>query len=535
MQPLYELEPLEELDEQEKFLSILYHDAQGGNAIRMVLGEGTDKPYVRHFANKDCQKIGYRASTYNAYVTINTFKSYRRIADEVFNYGAIFIDLDGHNYKTEQQLDQAIQKTKDKLKKLYETNKISAPTMITYTGRGLGLFYVLNKSIANIAKNKKSIKFLDDVREALTAKYRKLLAGTGLLEVDSTVKDAARVCRLPLTMNKKCNRWCRLIHIEYVDDEVAYYDLKKLANDNHLFDEINAVRKTLRTAKVVSIDAYRLPFLTLRVQKMEKLQELREYDCQGYREYMAFIYYNAAKQVYGAISAEGMLEDYNKKFKNPLGVEELVHIKAVVDKNVAPTKTYEGFYKLPDAWIIETLEVTDRENSICMFGSSKRQIERQRTKENNAKKRAERNQEIADYIIAHPEQTYPVIAEFFGVSKAKISLICKEFEIKRHNNAKIDTKIAESLENTEAVESSKNLSESLLGVPFSRGTVNTNTIETVAESLKKFEHPEIVEQCLMVYQEHKESLKRKKQKRQMLGQIAFKLGADGNLVYYECS
>lgn len=523
MQSLYELEPLEELDEQEQFLSILYHDSQGGNAIRMLLGEEAgDKTYIRHFANRDYRKIGYRATNYNAYTSINTFRSYKRVADDVFNYSGIFIDLDGHDFSTEEKLNKAIERTKEKLKHLYETEQITPPTMITYTGRGLGLFYVLSRSIANIPKNRKSIKLLDDVKVALTAKYRKLLSERGLLQVDETVKDAARVCRLPLTLNKKCNRWCRLIHISYTEeDEIRYCDLKQLAEENHLFDEINEVRRTLRSAKVVSLDAYRLPFLTIRLQKIEKLQELREYDCQGYREYMAFIYYNAAKQIHGTRAAETLTMNFNSRFKQPLGIEELGHIKSVVDGNVSPTKDYEGFYKLPDRWIIESLNISTEENKVCRFGASKRQIEREQIKEEHARAKSSRNAQILEYIKENAKQTYKDIAAYFGVSESTVRRIAKNNGVQRYKVSEV-VEPAPKVENLESVQIVQNLSESLLGVPFS---LSESVIITPASD-------SILRSYVELYADVREKRQRK---RQIPGQLCFRMGPDGGLNYFECS
>ena len=531
----YDLEPIEDVaDEQEQFLSILYHDARGGNAIRMLLGEAQENghPYVRHFANKDWKKIGYSSMNYNAYCTVNTFKSYKRVADEVFNYSGIFIDLDCHEYKSEAQLDKIINKTKNRLSQAYKSGSISAPTMITSTGRGLGIFYILKSSISNTQKSKKSIKYLNDVRAALTAKYKKLLDGTGLLEVDTTVGDAARVCRMPLTMNKKINRWCRLIHIEYVeqdDDEVVrYYDLRELAEQNHLFDEINEIRKQLRTRKVIALDAYRLPFLTIRLQKLELLQEARKFDCTGYREYMNFIYYNAAKQIYGMYAGRTATEVFNDKFNEPLGYDELDHVYATVDDNNAPTGDYSGFYKLSDSWIVETLEVTEDENSVCMFGSSKRQIERQKIKEANVKKRAERNQEIADYIVAHPEQTYPAIANLFGVSESMIYRICKLYDIKRNKNIGTKAEIIETQINTEVQESLQNLAQSLLGVLSSVVAVDTSRVNKVKEKQ---------DGLIQAYYDLYMSVtnKRKRRRAEIPGQLTFNFRSDGTVDYYMIS
>lgn len=524
----YIFEPLEDIDEQDLFLSILYHDSRGGNAIRMLLGEDQGStPYVRHFANKDYHKIGYRSIKYNAYASLNTFRSYKRKSDEVYNLSGIFIDLDGHDFKSIEKMDAAIEKTKKRLKKAYEDGEITAPTMITSTGRGLGIFYILSTSIANSNKAKKSIHYLEQVRAALTAKYKHILSGKGYLEVDTTVKDYARVCRIPLTMNRKINRWCRLIHVSYTDEgEIVYYDLKQLAKDNHLFDEINKVKKEIVSRKVVSLDAYRMPFLTIRLQKLELLQELRKFVCTGSREYMIFIYYNAAKQIYGDTGAVAVTKEFNQKFVEPLSEIELDHAFNVTDKNVPPTGDYEGFYKLPDAWIVDVLEVTDEENSKCHFGASKRQIERQNTKAANTSKREKRNKEIAEHIIAHPEEKYPDIAVTFGVSESMIYRICKQYDIHRYKNKESEKYRQESAKVLELgdLKNLQNLSQSLLGVFSAQSGQVLTEIEV--------ESPKVDGLIQAYFDLYGQVTERRKKRKQIPGQIGFRWGIGGDIEYY---
>lgn len=468
----YALEPIDDESEQELFLSILYHDAREGNAIRLLLGKDKDgKPYINHFANRDHREIGYHSMAHNAYASVNTFRSYKRSSDNVYNFSGIFIDLDYHGYDTEAELDRAIEKTKKRLRKAFSKGEISSPTMISDTGRGLGIFYILKTSIANTDTAKKSIQFLEQVRAALTARYKMILDGEGYLEVDTTVRDAARVCRMPLTLNQKVNRWCRLIHVSYDDDgEVIYYDLKQLAKENRLFDEIDKVRKEIAAKKIVPLDEYKTPFLSLRLKKLELLQETRGYSCHGCREYMVFIYYNAAKQIYGVTGGVETTRVFNEKFEEPLDGSELEKAFTSTDKNIPPTQDYQGFYKLPDSWVMETLNVTEEENRVCHFGSSRKQIERQHRKEQNQKRRKERNETIAGYIVAHPEETYPDIAATFGVSESMIYLICKEYDIRRN---KVRGQEPDRMEQTETSESLKNLPQSSRCVfsPEASGTV----------------------------------------------------------------
>jgi len=553
----YALEPLEDEDEQFLFMSTLYHDARGGNAVRMLLGEGEgNKPFVSHYANADYKKLEYRSSKYNAYTSVNTFRSFKRASENCFCITSIFIDLDGHNYKTEKTMDAAIEKTKRRLARAYKRGEITPATLLTSTGRGIGVFYTLKSSIPNTEAARKAIKYYEDVRAALTERYRQLLSGTGYLEVDSTVKDHARVCRLPLTVNQKNGRWCRLIHVDRDDEgEVRYCTLKQLAEENHLFDEVNKIRQEMMSRKVVCIDAYKNPFLTLRMKKLELLQELRGFDCAGCREYMLFIHYNCTKQLYGAEIGAQLTSKFNQRFISPLSEAELEKAVRCVDENIPPSKTYEGHYRLKDDWLVESLAVTDEENKVCRFGSSKRQIERQHRKEQNQEKRKNRNKTIAEYIVSHPDQSYPQIAVTFGVSQSTVYRICKEYDIHRANDLgsgvpeikknEIETAVMNDVE-AEMGASSKNVTEYGMG-----SAVGERPVPSVAFMLQEAADVASVsvissgniarvseqqEGLLRAYTELYGQVTQKRQKRRQIpGQLGFRWLPDGAVEYYMIS
>ncbi len=523
----YELEPLEEYDEQELFLSILHHDSRNGNILRMLLCEdGQGKRFAKHFGNRDVKRIAYRSSINDAYVSINTFKGFRRKSESVYNFGAIYIDLDGHDFPTVKEMDAAIERTKNRLRRAYEGGEVTAPTMITHTGRGLGIFYVLTNSIANVAKARKSVRYLDQIRAAMTAKYKRLLSDDGYLDVDTTVKDYSRVCRIPLTYNHAAERWCRLIYVNYNEEgEVEYSDLRALARDNHLFDQINDVKKSVASQKIVSLDAYRLPFLTIRLQKLDILQKIRDYDCSGHREYMVFVHYNSAKQIYGEEQGLIVTKAFNKRFRVPLDDSEVEHAAMIVNKNIAPSQDYQGFYKLPDAWVMDVLDVTEEENRACRFGASKREIERQQIKEHNAKKRQDRDEAVANQVENHPEQSYEDIGKMFGISSKTVQRIAAKCGVSRYKKAEKESNIA--LVSGNGTNGQK-MADSL-SVSFGKGEglapVNTVQDVVVAEDA-------LVQAYADLYGAVTDTRKRG---RPISGQLAFRWGRDGDIGYYMIS
>lgn len=449
--------------EQELFLSILHHDQRNGNVIRLTLSD-EENPEPRHFANKDLGKVMYFERNKNAYITLNTFKGYKRLSADVWNYNGLYIDLDGHSFSPEQ-LNNAIYKTEHLLEKAFHDGELLTPTMITKTGRGLGLFYILDRSIANMPSQKNSIKFLKDINRLLCKKYQDILAHhDNVLEVDTTVGDASRVVRLPGSINKKNGKPCELWFVNRdTEEKVVYYNLHQILEGNNLtnyFEERAKARTKLRESKIIKIDAYKQPFLTMRMKKLEQLQELRGYDCEGKREYMCFIYFNAAIQVLGYSSGVTALKAFNNAFNERIGDNEIEHIIKVVSTNKPPYGDYEGYYKLTDDYIMETLNVTTEENAVCNFGRSRRQLERAKRKEENQKRREERNNAVAMFIEDNPDITYQEIADEFEISEPMVRKIAKEYGIRRYKSHKFVLSASSN-------QNDKNMSQSLVGLSAS--------------------------------------------------------------------
>ncbi len=511
-----------EQDEQKQFLEVLQHDRKNGNVIRLTLGQ-EDNPEPRHFASKDLKKVMYTGTNKNAYVSLNSFKGYKRKADQIWNYSGIYIDLDGHDF-TDSELFKAISRTKDRIGKAVDDKKILMPTMMTSTGRGLGIYYIFERSIANVDASSKAIRFMDDIKKLLIRKYSEILSGKGLLEVDVKVQDPARVVRMPGTYNIKARRNCSLLFVgRDKADKILYYSLNDIVKGNHLedyFEKRRASREEMRKKKVVYIDAYRLPFLTLRMQKLKSLQELREYDCHGFREYMCFIYYNAAVQVYGHDDGMDSLRSFNDAFNEPIADKEIEHIIKVVENNKPSYGNYEGYYKLPDNYILETLEITEVENKICRFGQSKRQIENEQKKAKHKAEKIKRNNEILDYIIANPDVKYDDIASSFGVSEKTVRRIANANNVYRHK-----AYVNKVADNTPG-RSGQNFTESLVGVPScsSRG----NDLPTWSVEITQRED------LLTAYRRlYTPVIQELKDKRQIVGQLSFRTDPDGNIVFYE--
>ena len=295
------------LEEQQTFFALLYHDARNGQIIRFTKkGEETVQ-----YSTFDMNQLAYTGTDCHTYVSVNTFRGSRRTANQLFNKTGMFVDLDCHSYSSEEELSKIKSRTIRVLEKAFTSGELSVPTMITSTGRGFGLFYVLKSSIANTNSARKSMQFFDRTYSKLLDRFKMILqtAGSGLLEVDAKVRDASRVARMPGTVNLNNGKMCHLISVNYTDNGMPrYYDLKELVSGCKLNRDTSKEKR----GKILSFNAHINPFLGMRVKRMKMLQELRGEACVGEcREVMSFITYSALTQINEHDKAVELLYQFN--------------------------------------------------------------------------------------------------------------------------------------------------------------------------------------------------------------------------------
>lgn len=418
--------------EKIRFLQTLHHDKKGGQMIRLQ----RHGDQMVSFSTCDIDELAATGTDLDTYTSINTFRGYKRQSDKVFNFESIYIDIDCHTSDDSSVVEAAKARTMSILQEAYSAGTLAAPTMITDTGRGFGLQYCLNKSIANTWRAEKMISFFKKVRKAIFEKYKEVLAGEDMIEVDGAVLDDARVCRLPGTYNTKADKFCRLISVSE-----KYYELSELVQSCHLWDwksdeeyqkektERENRKKGIASRSVVSFAEYRLPFLKARLEQLEKLQELRGENCEGYREQLLFITYSALKQL-DPISAALRLQEMNERFSDPLPQVELDHIIQETDQSVG--EDHRGYYKLSNAYVVDTLGLTDDEIKTLGIGQGlKRSVERQAARD----KKTDMREKIIELLTQTDSLTYDQIAEATGVSRRTICTIAKSTGLMRYAKA----------------------------------------------------------------------------------------------------
>ncbi len=420
-------------NEKMDFLQMLYHDRRGGQMIR--LRKNGDQ--VDQLSTCDMDELAATGTDpVDTYTTVHTFRGYKRTADRIFNFGSIYIDLDCHSDDPER-IQAAKMRTVEILEAAFSDGRLAVPTMITDSGRGFGLQYILDKSIANTWKTEKIKAFYKKVRKNLYKKYHEILSeDPQAAQPDAAVMDDARVCRIPGTYNTAADSMCRLIGVSE-----KFYELSDIVQECHLWDwksdedyqkakeEKERKKKEIASKPVVSFAEYRLPFLSTRLEQLEKLQEMRGADCEGCREQMLFIAYSALVQIDRSTAAV-RLQEMNRRFVAPLPQVELDHIIQETDQSVG--MDHRGYYKLSNAYVVDTLGLTDVEIKTLGIGQGlKRTAERQAARD----KKRETREQIIGLLKQADNLTYDQIAEAAGVCRRTVCAIAKNEGLMRYAKA----------------------------------------------------------------------------------------------------
>lgn len=494
-----------EHEEMQEFFRHLYHDKKNGQVIQL---RKDGKKATQHSVFDVSELAGTGTDQAHYYVTVNSFRGQTRTADRVFNFCSIFIDLDCHA-DDPARVEDAKKRAVEILEKAYDMGKLARPTLITDTGRGFGIQYVLQKSIANIPQTEGQRDFFKRVRKGILEKYQEILEQDPLAaQPDPTVLDDARVCRVPGTYNMSAGRYCRLIcAVE------RYFELSDLVKECHLWVWVDDVayqekkkereERKREAAKrvVIPFAEYRLPFLKNRIDQLMLIQDMRGKSCtDACREQLLFIAYSAFVQL-DSLSAADKLQELNARFVDPLNQSELDHIIEETNSNVYGD--YSGYYKLSNAYVIQTLALTEAEIKAVGIGNGwKRKVERMAAK----KEKEQKKEKVIELL--KKGTTYEEIAMMTGVSKRSVCSIAKAEGLMRYAKA-AQRHVAEDAESAKSATKSvcvvfpqNFVQPSLLSTSLAHAVPPTleHTVTTIcSDSAVKFLDPDKILSVLIGY------------------------------------
>ncbi len=361
------------------------------------------------------------------YLSVNGFVGRGRDSGQLRQKNALVFDLDAHGGDHDRAVPLAIAA----LDAAVSRGLVPEPTMVVSTGRGLQLYYVLERSIpakvlaedGSSTANERALGFASDVESRLDAALAAYVcAHVPGIDVDPCVHDAARVMRVPGTVNVKAGARCRL-----VAHSGSFHTLARLKAATKPPENLPARRKASRSARALAIEKPLPPladdaFLRARMRSLEALVELREAGrgsgpCAGRcRNEALFAYYNAAAQLLGRDAARERTALLNATFSEPLGLAEVKGIFRSCEK--------AGCYRLTNAWVLQHLGVTDAEAAEAGLLWSRRAAKRAEARERTAARRAGRNAEIVR--LRDEGRTQAEIARAVGCSRRTVCSVLDE-------------------------------------------------------------------------------------------------------------
>lgn len=376
------------VSEAAEFYSILFHDDRKSHAIL-----ATKRGGLWSEESLPCSQLPYlRANfidTNDHYVTVNSFAGRRRDINRCRQVNAIMLDVDAHDGNH----GSVVSALRHKLESVISRGAIPAPNIVVDSGRGLQIYYVLEKSIPyrlrSGAVNTSVLEFLADVRSMVaTLMETELVSHVAGADLDRSVFDLARVSRIPGSYNTAAGHRATI-----VSTSREYWSLSSLKEACGIAASKPA--KPTRKAPVYKFDR-------LQMSRMAKVEELVAYreahgGCQGTRDLCLFVYYNSATQVAGPQEALRRTHALNQRLSSPLPTEDIDQIARTVDSNTVlygVARGKKGFYPLSMETVIAKLHLTAEEISATNFFSSKRATERSAAKLATASKRAARDARI---------------------------------------------------------------------------------------------------------------------------------------------
>ncbi|MFR5471149.1 MAG: hypothetical protein ACLTG7_06395 [Romboutsia sp.] len=348
------------IDKSRKYLTKLHKDSKGYITIASKSPNYSQWHYKREDLLERTEDI---INDINAYVSQNTFYKPQRRIENIKELRAIYIDIDCYNSKYTKEAVQYF------LENDLYSHKIPRPNYLIDSGRGL-YYVILIKPVPSMAL------------PLWYAVQRYLYNNLKSFGADANALDPTRVLRIVGTLNSKSGT-C----VEVLDEYNYEYSLREIQEE--YLPEISVKKKSKgRPKKMVSLfTEYSL--YHARIIDITKICELRNYDVEGHREIILFLYrYFSACFTQDTDEALNRALELNAMFKKPLPEKE------VIQDTKSATRAYENkLYKYTNKKLIEILDITLEEQKYLKTIISGKEKYRRSAEEQKAKKKAKRRNE----------------------------------------------------------------------------------------------------------------------------------------------
>lgn len=217
------------------FLEMFHKETSYSSFFIMNKEDGGDRLFSHGY--RSIEKVPLYYGKQSIYMSINEFNKGSRRKENCTKIRALFFDLDCHieGQNIEQSKNHAYQTLCHAVSEAF----LPKPTLITDSGRGFGIFYVLQEGMpihlldTTMTDSDRKKKALYDCTYENLANMLDYICQESTrcrgfsLELDrSTVKDVSRVCRVPGSWNPKAGTFCKIIAY----DQDAFWTMSDLFN-----------------------------------------------------------------------------------------------------------------------------------------------------------------------------------------------------------------------------------------------------------------------------------------------------------------
>ena len=331
----------------------------------------------------------------DVFITPNSTYNGRRDSKNIRQFRALYIDLDYNAYSFNQLVYEMWELVLDK--------KIPKPTMVVASGRGAHVYWRIEHAPYQ------ALSTWQELEDYLCKQLKHLGA-------DEKATDAARVLRLPDTINSRNNAECKVM---IINDKITYsmYDLrdKYLKWKPKAFKEIEVENK-VNNKKIKSKVLQFFTSYTLHIARAEDiltLCKLRKYKVTGYRNMILHCYaYWIGVTTRESSKLAEVVNELNNSFTESLKQNEVDAILRCVPKAIDKFLDYEqglrsgevkrvskgmrdkGGYWYKNETLIERLDITlEEQKHLKTIISTEVKYDRRRVKDREDKKERRRNEQ----------------------------------------------------------------------------------------------------------------------------------------------
>lgn len=331
----------------------------------------------------------------NTYISPNTYYIPYRKVNNIRQFRALYIDLDIDLEKMGKQ--EAIYYVWEMAWK----EEIPFPTMVVDSGQGLHIYWRIEDAPYG------ALYTWQELEDFLYYKLKHLGA-------DIKATDAARLLRLPGTINSKNNAECKVVYINEHKEHSMYHLREKFLGykPKEVQLEFQQVKKFKQEKQVVINYFNTYSLHKARCEDILKIVELRNYNVVGYRNFIIHCYtYWEGLYTRDIEELEALVIELNNSFVKPLKLNEIEAVLRCTQKAVEKFIMYENDVKLgvrrrvtkgmrdkdgywyKNSTLIERLNITPWEQQHLKTIIDEKEKYRRRADEQKAYKKAKRRDE----------------------------------------------------------------------------------------------------------------------------------------------